>query len=388
MSFWPRFLARWQNWMGLSMAMLFVAVAITAPVISPEDPKNPGAFKVVGRFTDLIPHPPGENPKAILGTLPGQFDVFHTLIWGCRDAMRFGLFMALGSFIFGVMYGAISGYAGGGTNNLMMRVADAFLTFPPLAGAVLLQQLAGTAIVALGGQYYFNAALNKTVLYFDGPLPALAVLLQTVDPLLISLILFSWMPYARLVNTIVIPLKQSGFTLAARALGAGPLWVIRKHLLPNSVSPAIVLAARDVGSAVILQATVVVIGLGGSSPWGKLLAIGRDWITGGVLRFWWVYIPVTLAMVLFGITWNLLGDGLSDTLLPAPGIHRARRRSGENTSILSSPALAQTSAGASRQAQRMKLFGMTSTQIALLTSFLVIECLLAIGFVLVTGLNP
>jgi peptide/nickel transport system permease protein len=309
-----RFFSRWQNLIGVLLAGLFIAVAIAAPVISPLDSENPGPFKLAGRFTDTIPHPPGKN--AILGTLPGQFDVFHTLVWGVRDALRFGLLVALGAFIFGVLFGAIAGYAGGALNTLMMRIADAFLTFPPLVGAVFLQQLSATTIVALGGVYYFNPQLNRTVLYFDGTLPPLAVFIDQVDPLLISLILFSWMPYARLVNTIVLTLKQTEFILAARALGGGSFWVIRRHLLPNSISPAIVIAARDVGSAVILQATMVVIGLGGDSPWGSLLAIGRNWITGGILTFWWVYVPVTVAMVLFGITWNLIGDGLNDSLLP------------------------------------------------------------------------
>src|SRR5512135_2344884 len=101
MNFWRLFFSRWQNWIGASLAVTFLLVAIAAPLISAPDPKNPGPFKVVGRFTDPLPHPPGEIPGIILGTMPGQFDVFHTLVWGFRDAMRFGLFVALGAFTFG-----------------------------------------------------------------------------------------------------------------------------------------------------------------------------------------------------------------------------------------------------------------------------------------------
>lgn len=376
-----RFFSRWQSWLGALLAIAFVVTAVGAPLISAPDPKNPGAFKVVGRFTDPIPRPPGENEKAILGTLPGQFDVFHTLVWGVRDALRFGLLVAIGAFVFGVLFGAISGYAGGALDTFMMRVADAFLTFPPLAGAVFLRQLAGTAIVAQGGVYYFNPQLNRTVLYFDGPLPPLALLVDRIDPLLVSLILFSWMPYARLVNALVIPLKQTEFVLAARALGGSPAWLIRRHLIPNSIGPAIVIAARDVGSAVILQATMVVIGLGGDSPWGSLLAIGRNWIAGGVLTFWWVYAPVTLAILLFGITWNLLGDGLSDALSPAslssdrlpaelrPRAHPARRRARH---IAHSTRMAP--AGGAR------LLGMTFYQIALLVTLALVEAWVLIVF--------
>jgi hypothetical protein len=141
-----------------------------------------------------------------------------------------------------------------------------------------------------------------------------------VDPILISLILFSWMPIARIVNTLVITLKNTEFIQAARALGGSPFWIIRRHLLPNSVGPAIVLAARDVGSSVILQATITFIGLGGASPWGILLSLGRNWVIGpggNLLAAWWVFLPVTLTIILFGVSCNLVGDGLTEALEPS-----------------------------------------------------------------------
>lgn len=323
MRFLRRYLSRWQNWIGLLLALSFTAIAVAAPLLSPQDEKNPGPFKVVGRSTDITPRPPGENPEAILGTLPGQYDVFHTLIWGARDAMRFGLSVAVIAFIFGIFFGAVAGYAGGALNAVMMRIADAFLTFPPLAGVVFFQQLVAISITALGGMYYFNTQFYGKLVIVEGTPPPAVTFLSRMDPVLISLILFSWMPYARLVNTIVITLKQMDFIQAARALGSGSFWVIRKHLLPNSISPAIALAARDVGNAVILQATITFIGMGGASPWGTLLAMGRNWIMGSradFFGFWWVYAPITVVIILFGITWNLIGDGMSDTLA-ATSIH-------------------------------------------------------------------
>jgi peptide/nickel transport system permease protein len=145
------------------------------------------------------------------------------------------------------------------------------------------------------------------------------MLLQAISPLMLTLILFSWMPYARLTNVIVITLKQVEFVQAARAIGARPSRIIRRHLIPNSVTPSVVLAARDVGSMVIIQAAFTFIGLDGSSTWGNILALGRDWILGpggGIFAYWWVYVPATLALILFGIGWNLLGDGLSELLDP------------------------------------------------------------------------
>ncbi|HLF75686.1 MAG TPA: ABC transporter permease subunit [Anaerolineales bacterium] len=316
---WRRFFSHWENWCGLLLVLVFLVGAVAAPVISPEDAQQPGPFKRIGRASDLFPRPPSK--EVILGTLPGQYDVFHTLVWGMRDAMRFGLLVALGSFLIGVFFGSVSGYAGGFVNSLMMRIADAFLTFPPLAAVVFLQQLVWISITSLGGLYYFDRMFYGSVLSFENPPTPLVAFMSKVDPLMLSLILFSWVPFARLVNSMVLTLKGTDFIQAARALGGNPLWVIRRHLIPNSIGPAVVLGARDVGSAVILQATITFIGLGGASPWGTLLSMGRNYVLGpggSLLTHWWIFLPVTLAVILFGLSWNLIGDGLNDALRPAP----------------------------------------------------------------------
>jgi peptide/nickel transport system permease protein len=313
-----RFFSHWQNWLGVLIVLSFAFVALTAPLLSQPNKTTQGAFKKVGRSSDLVPHPPSEN--AILGTLPGQLDVFHALIWGAREAMIFGLSVAIGAFLFGSVFGAISGYAGGVFNSLMMRIADAFLTFPVLAGVVFLQQLVAITIESMGGTYWFNNDYHGRLIDFQFTPPAFAVFLMKVDPILICLILFSWMPIARMVNTMVITLKNTEFIQATRALGGSPFWIIRRHLLPNSIGPAVVLASRDVGSSVILQATITFIGLGGASAWGILLSLGRNWVIGpggNLLAAWWVFLPVTLAIILFGIGWNLIGDGLTEAFEPS-----------------------------------------------------------------------
>lgn len=311
------FLSRRQNWVGLLIVLAFTVVALAAPLLSQPNKTTQGAFKIVGRTTDQTPHPPSDT--AILGTLPGQFDVYHALIWGARDAMVFGLSVALGAFLFGSLFGAIAGYAGGWVNSAMMRIADAFLTFPVLAGAVFLQQLVAITIESMGGMFWFNNNYVGRQVDFQFTPPPFAAFMLKVDPILVTLILFSWMPVARLVNTMVIILKNKEFVQAGRALGGSPFWIVRRHLLPNAISPAIVLAARDIGSSVILQATITFIGLGGTSPWGILLALGRNWVIGSggsLLTNWWVFLPATLAIVLFGIGWNVLGDGLTEALDP------------------------------------------------------------------------
>jgi len=307
-----RYFSHGRNWLAAILVLSFVFVGVAAPFISPIDPKEPGPYKLVGKVTESEPQPPREN--APLGTLPRQYSVYHSLIWGTRDAMRFGLLVALSVACIGIVFGAVAGYAGGVVNRTMMRVADAFLTFPIIAAVVLLQQLLLNTLNSTGGLLLVSEpGFQKNSQFL------IQALLQRIDPLTLSLILFSWMPYARLVNTLVIELKQTEFILAARSIGTRPARIVFRHLLPNAITPAVVLAARDVGSFVIFQATFTFMGFGGSSIWGNILAVGRDWIIGpggNVMAYWWVYIPATLAVVLFGIAWNLFGDGLGELLDP------------------------------------------------------------------------
>ena len=311
-----RFFSRWQNWIATLLILGFFGVAIAAPILSPDDPKQPGPFMRVGRATRGEPQPPDE--KSILGMLPFGIDVYHALVWGTRDALKFGLIVTVTTAIFGIFYGALSGVVSQRMGGLLMSIADSFLAFPPIAGVVFLQQLFAASVTAMGGFYYIHPTLGRVV-EINGPDTLIQTLLETVNPLMLSLIIFSWMPYARLVHSIVLTLRETDFVQAARALGASPFWVIRRHLFPNSIAPAMVLAARDIGGVVLLQATLTFIQIGGDSIWGSMLAQARDWVIGpggSLLTYWWVFIPPTLAVMVFGIAWNMLGDGLSDVLDP------------------------------------------------------------------------
>jgi peptide/nickel transport system permease protein len=322
MRVWRRFLSHWQNWLGLLLVVGFVFVAIAAPVLSPEDPDNPGPIKSIGRATDHRPRPPSE--EAPLGTLPGQISIYHSLVWGTRSAVSFGLAVTAFTAVVGVLIGTTSAYFGGLYNDLMMRFTDAFLAFPVIAGVVLIQQLVSITLYTAGARLYMTGMgsfthLSPGTIYLPEEPSLFLVFLFNLNPVMIAFILFSWMPYARMMNTVVMQIKQTEYVQAARALGAGHARLIFRHLIPNAIAPVIVLAARDVGGMVLLQATFTFIGLGGDSLWGMLLVRGRDWIIGpggNILAYWWVFVPATLALVLFGVAWNLLGDGLNDVLNP------------------------------------------------------------------------
>jgi len=296
-----RFLSRWQNLVAVGIVGFFVLTAIAAPWLSPpDDPEHPSPFRRVGKSFSQVPQPP--NEQAPLGTASGQLDIYHTLVWGTRSALRFGLITALSTAILGVLIGAMSGYLGGMINGVTMRVTDAFVSFPTIAGVWLFRQL------SLPPQPYDPPTwLQRTLLNLK------------LDPVMLTLILFSWMAYARIINANMAQLKQSEYVTAARSIGAGNIRIVLRHLLPNALAPAIVLLARDIGAMVVLEAAFTFIGIGGSTEWGIMLASGRDYVigmAGNPLAYWWVFLPLTLALVLFGVGWNMLGDGLNTLLNP------------------------------------------------------------------------
>ncbi len=174
------FLSRGLNVVGLVIACSFVAVAIAAPSLAPrEDPDVASDFRQVGRTIDHVPHPPSEIARLGNFSRPGG-RVLHRRPRGTRSALRFGLLAAFGSATIGTLIGLVSGYLGGWPNKLVMGIVDAFLAFPAIAGLWLVQRV------------FFSASQGGA---FTGLVNFLSAM--RAEPLLVTLILFSWMPYAR-----------------------------------------------------------------------------------------------------------------------------------------------------------------------------------------------
>jgi len=327
---WRALFTNWHNLAAFALVGLFVLLAAAAPLLAPADDSiYPPSFKLVESH-DRDPLPPG--PEAPLGTAAYfdshemllHFDILHSLIWGTRDALRFGLLTALTTASLGIIIGVFGGYVEGWIHSLVMRITDAFLSFPMITGIWLFGRLMASLdqyILLPGFQYGFAPPT---------PLQRL-ILTLGVDPIMLALILFSWMAYARIISANVMVLKRAEYVQAARSVGAGPLRITLRHILPNAITPAVVLVARDIGRMVVLEAAFTFIGLGGSvisplgagggkiSEWSRLLLLGRHRIIGeggDPFVFWWVYLPATLALVLFGVSWNVLGDRLNTLLNP------------------------------------------------------------------------
>jgi len=275
---------------------------VFAPVLAPPaDTDGPPAVKTVGRRTDRVPKPP--SPEAPLGTEPGQVDVYYSLVWGTRTALRFGFVVTVATAAIGIAVGSLSGIAGRRGNEVLMRFTDAFLMFPIIAGL-----------------WVFNSMLPDP--WTEVEPTSFQRLLVELDPVIITFILFSWMSYARLVNANMLRIRESEYIEAATVLGAGKMRILWRHLLPNAVTPAVVLMARDMGAFLVLEAAFAFIGLTSATEWGMLLALSRNWVigtAGNPLRYWWTYVPVSMALILFALGWNMLGEGLNDALNPRQG---------------------------------------------------------------------
>jgi peptide/nickel transport system permease protein len=304
-----RFFQQIQVLIGLAIVGFFVLVAVFAGQIAPMEGPNiysdePTPYRIIGNRFDGQPRPP--TAEAPLGTTSDQYDIYTLMVWGTRSALRFGLIVTFATAFIGTILGSLSGYLGGWFNGLTMRVTDALLTFPLVAGVWMIDNLS---------QPIYSFEIGD---YLQTDLVRLLDYLQ-IEPIALGFIIFSWMPYARLMNANVQTLKRLSFIQASEALGGGALHVVWKHLIPNAISPALVLAARDIGGMVIMATAFTFIGIGGTDEWGVILSTSRNWIVGiggNPFQFWWTFVPTTLAIILFGVGWNLLGDGINVYLNP------------------------------------------------------------------------
>ncbi|MBE3598269.1 MAG: ABC transporter permease [Limnochordaceae bacterium] len=270
---------------GFVLLMAFLAVAILAPVLAPPRwPDQP--FRIPRYGFSVEPKPPtAEHP---FGLTEGQYDVFYGVIWGTRTAFLVGVGVVGAAVLIGLVVGTLAGYFGGRLDELLMRIADILQSVPYLMVTVI--------IVAIFGKGLDNVG--------------------------VTLALLSWMPYARLVRGSVLQTKSMEFVEAARAIGLSPWRIMLRHVLPNSIFPVLVQASLDIGAVVGTVAALSFLGLGaepGFADWGQLTAFSRNWILGRPgepFAYWYTIVIPGMAIVLFVLAWNLIGDGLRDVMDP------------------------------------------------------------------------
>lgn len=258
--------------LGGGIIIAFVFLAVFANYIAPYNPYALNLGEILA--------PP--SSAHLLGTDQLGRDVLSRIIYGTRISLEVGIAVVAISLSVGTIVGAISGYYGGKVDLGVMRVADVFLAFPGL-------------ILAIG---------------------LMAVLGQGVGNVIISLSIVAWPGYARVIRSQVLSLKELEFVEAARLMNASSLRIIFKHIVPNAISPIIVLGTIGIGFAIVAEAGLSFLGLGvgpNIPSWGSIISDGRTYF---ILDPYLMIFPgIFLALAVFGF--NQLGDSLRDALDPS-----------------------------------------------------------------------
>jgi len=242
-------------------------------------PEVPGWYKLVFGRDDWI---------HIFGTASGQWDIFYGIVWGTRTAIFTGVFITAITLTIGIIVGSLAAYYGGRLDDLLMRITEIFMAFPFLLAALTL-----------------SAVLTP-------------VMGKNIWPPTIALVSFGWMTYARVVRGDILTVRERDYVLAARVIGAKDSRILMRHILPNAIFPTMVLASLDVGTYVVTFAALSFLGVGteiGYADWGQIIAFARPFIL-SLDTYWYIIVFPGLALILFGLGWNLVGDALRDILDP------------------------------------------------------------------------
>jgi peptide/nickel transport system permease protein len=270
---------------GAVLVIVFALVALLAPVLAPPaDPTNP--YNIPRYGYSAQPQPP--SAEHIFGTTQGQYDLFYGVIWGTRTAFKIGLLVTLITVIIGALLGALAAFLGGWLDEVFERIVEIFLAFPFLLAAL-------TLATVLGGKFP-----------------------NSIIPGMIALIVFGWPQYSRLIRGDILSVRERDFVLAARATGVPEFQILLRHILPNAMYSTLVYASLNVGSNVLTFAALSFLGVGaqvGYADWGQLLSFARNWIP-SLSSYWWIVVYPGVALLLFSLAWNLIGDALRDAFDP------------------------------------------------------------------------
>lgn len=261
--------------LSLGFLALMMLSAIFAPYLTPYTTEGLGEPNLANKFLS----PTWLHP---LGTDSLGRDLLSRLLFGARTSLSIGFFVVIVAIVIGTPLGAIAGFFGGWVDEVVMRITDIFLAFPPLLLAI--------AIASALGPSFTNTMLA---------------------------IALTWWPwYTRLVRAQALSVRERHFVEAARGMGVTDSTIIWRHILPNVFTPVLIQGTLDLGTAILTAAGLSFIGLGPQPPtadWGVMINEGRLYILSGR---WWIATFAGLAIFLTALSFNLLGDGVRDVLDP------------------------------------------------------------------------
>ena len=262
---------------GLCVVVAVLVLALGAPWVTTWDPVE----QDIGNRLQAPGSVDGSGGVHLLGTDQLGRDLLARIIFGARPALLVGFAAVAISGLLGLVLGLVSGYFGGRVDDVFMRLADIQLAFPFILLAI--------AVIGVLG-------------------PSLPVIIVVIG-------VSSWVVYARVVRSEALSIREREFVQAARALGVRDGRILLRHVLPNALTPWLVVATLDMARVIVIESALSFLGLGVQPPtptWGGMLADGRVYIS----TAWWLATFPGLAILFTGLGINLFGDGLRDTLDP------------------------------------------------------------------------
>jgi peptide/nickel transport system permease protein len=288
------FYSFWRSKLVVAAALLTVLLmggALLAPLIAPHDPYDLKSLELLN--ADLPPAWDGRGDnRFLLGTDDQGRDILSTILYGTRASLLIGFASVMLATGLGVTLGLWAGYAGGRIDSFIMRIADVQLTFPAILTALLID---GVALAIFknyrleGGKFWV---------------------------LVISIGLAFWVQYARTVRGVTLVERNKEYVEAARLIGLRPVKIMFQHILPNVLSPVLVIATINLALAVITEATLSFLGVGlppTEPSLGTMIQVGNKYLFSGS---WWMVAFPGLTLALLALAVNLLGDWLRDALNP------------------------------------------------------------------------
>ena len=268
--FWERYSRSRSAVLGLGILGLVIFMAAIANMIFPEDP-----FRLAGRPMSL----PGTN-GFLLGSDTLGRDVAAGIAHGAKTSILIGLVATLTSVFIGVIFGAFAGYYGGLTDDLLMRITEIFQTIPSFVFAILL----------------------------------VAIMKPSIESIVIAITVVSWPGVARLVRGEFLSLKNREFVQACHTLGMSDFRIMLREMLPNCLSPIIVIGSLMVATAILIESGLAFLGLGDPNimSWGFQIGAGRTMLRSA----WWICTFPGIAILITVLSINLVGEGMNDALNP------------------------------------------------------------------------
>ena len=268
--FWKRFARNRSAVFGLGIIVLVVIIASIASFIYPDDP-----FSFAGKPMSE----PGLN-GFLLGSDSLGRDVASGIAHGAKTSLLIGLIATLAAVFIGVVFGALAGYYGGRIDDVLMRITEVFQTIPSFVFAILL----------------------------------VAIMKPSIESIVIAITVVSWPGVARLVRGEFLALKNREFVQACHTLGMGDLRIMMAEILPNCLSPIIVIGSLMVATAILIESGLAFLGLGDPNimSWGFQIGAGRTMLRSA----WWICTFPGIAILITVLAINLVGEGLNDALNP------------------------------------------------------------------------